>query len=253
MPGYSPSMNIAPFVGVTTDSAGNYTGLIPAAENGYTASSGALCGFAAVFTGNLLVNTPGDITLTLLHQDGFVMGIGNSASRVSGPLAGVSFLWTAKYTPEPRLFGNLVVTEDSCGGVIVRLGNLCKCGADIGFYEPISLNYTDPAGRVYTIGGDGSLKSVTDVSGNRLTVTANGITASNGLTVPFVRDGQGRITKITDPLQREYLYGYDAAGDLTSVTYPGVATAAQYTYDLALESAVSVSWLCAYSVPTSPN
>jgi len=38
------------------------------------------------------------------------------------------------------------------------------------------------------------------VAGNTLTVTAGGIASSNGLTVPFVRDGQGRITRITDPL-----------------------------------------------------
>jgi len=39
--------------------------------------------------------------------------------------------------------------------------------------------------------------------------------------VPFIRDGQGRITQITDTLGRNYLYGYDASGNLATVTFPG--------------------------------
>ncbi len=46
------------------------------------------------------------------------------------------------------------------------------------------------------------------MNGNTLTVTAAGITSSTGLSVPFVRDAQGRITKITDPLGKEYMYTY---------------------------------------------
>lgn len=69
-----------------------------------------------------------------------------------------------------------------------------------------------------------------DVAGNLLTVTPAGITSSNGLSVPFVRDTQGRITQITDPLGNKYQYGYDANGNLTSVTYPQIATPAQYKY-----------------------
>jgi len=49
--------------------------------------------------------------------------------------------------------------------------------------------------------------------------------------VPFVRDAQGRITQITDTLGNNYLYSYDANGNLANVTYPGVATPAQYQYD----------------------
>src|SRR5262249_23319402 len=35
----------------------------------------------------------------------------------------------------------------------------------------------------------------------------------------------------TDPLGNVYQYGYDGSGNLGSVTYPGVATPATYTYD----------------------
>jgi YD repeat-containing protein len=56
--------------------------------------------------------------------------------------------------------------------------------------------------------------------------------------VPFVRDSQGRITQITDPLNQVYTYAYDSNGNLASVAYP-VSPAhpsdpkpmAQYTYN----------------------
>jgi YD repeat-containing protein len=115
---------------------------------------------------------------------------------------------------------------------MLKYENIYFCYDNAGTYNPEVYVYTDPYGRVYTIGGDGSLRSITDLAGNTLTVTPNGIVSSNGLNVPFVRDAQGRITQITDPKGNVYQYGYDAAGNLSSVTYPGVTTSAQYTYDL---------------------
>jgi YD repeat-containing protein len=114
---------------------------------------------------------------------------------------------------------------------IVRSGNIYFCYANAGTYQPDVYTYTDPYGRAYTISATGGLQSIKDLSGNTLTVTPNGITSSNGLSVPFVRDDQGRITKITDPLGHDYLYAYETAGNLASVTYPGVANPASYTYD----------------------
>jgi len=61
-------------------------------------------------------------------------------------------------------------------------------------------------GRAYTIDGNGNLQSVQDVAGNTLTVTATGITGSNGLNVPFLRDGQGRITQITNARETVHVY-----------------------------------------------
>jgi YD repeat-containing protein len=99
-------------------------------------------------------------------------------------------------------------------------------------YSPPGYIYTDAVGTQYAMGADGSLQSITDLSGNSLTVTAAGITSSpSGVSVPFVRDGQGRITQITDTLGRNYLYGYDANGNLATVTFPGIATPAKYQYD----------------------
>lgn len=187
-----------------------------------------------------------DVTLTLNGQrrtfyfTPYVPGDQVSPGVFAPNLLGVYF---PAYTGEPGMYGTLTVgtsgsnlagsntgctldwlQRDSTSGVFF-------CYQNAGIYAPGSYVYTDPYGRVYTIGGDGSLKSIRDLGGNMLTVTANGISSTNGLSVPFVRDAQGRITQITDPLLNVYQYGYDASGNLSSVTYPGVATPAAYTYD----------------------
>ncbi|MFN0168640.1 MAG: hypothetical protein ACKV22_19620 [Bryobacteraceae bacterium] len=66
------------------------------------------------------------------------------------------------------------------------------------------------AGREFVIGGDKKLKSTRDLNGDTLTIAADGVTSSAGnVRIAFTRDPQGRISKITDPLGKEYLYGYN--------------------------------------------
>ncbi|NUM89263.1 MAG: hypothetical protein HUU37_08680, partial [Bdellovibrionales bacterium] len=64
-------------------------------------------------------------------------------------------------------------------------------------YETVGhdiMNTVDEAHR------DGTLKTITDLNGNVLTFTPNGITSSmDGVHVDFVRDSLGRITEITGP------------------------------------------------------
>src|SRR5204862_6101102 len=109
-----------------------------------------------------------------------------------------------RYTAEPGCLVSLNATGDNCSGVMLNYGGQYECGiSNPGqAYQASGYTYTDPYGRVYTIGPDGALQSLKDLNGNTLTVTANGITSSNGLSVPFVRDGQGRITKITAQITR---------------------------------------------------
>jgi RHS repeat-associated protein len=174
-----------------------------------------------------------DVTLTINGQRRTfyftpLTGVDPNLAWVGGILNGFAFV--THYTPEPGLFGSLESGDTGCAlDWLQRAGNTFFCFAGAGVFQPLSYVYTDPYGRKYTIGGDGALNSIRDLAGNTLTVTAAGITASNGLSVPFERDTEGRITKITDPLGNEYQYTY-TAGDLTSVKYPGVATAARYTY-----------------------
>jgi RHS repeat-associated protein len=160
------------------------------------------------------------------------------------------YFWS--YTPEPGMYGTLTLGNDgsdmlgSTGCLFDWLqayDNSYVCYDGIGTYNPTEYIYTDPYGRVYTIGGDGSLRSIQDLGGNTLTVTPTGIQASNGLNVPFTRDNLGRITQIIDTLGHQYNYAYDANGNLQSVTYPvdplhpsdpanpSKVPVAQYNYD----------------------
>src|SRR5205807_2570064 len=98
--------------------------------------------------------------------------------------------------------------------------------------QPTTYTYADPLGRVYVISANGQIQSIRDNNGNSLTFGANGITSSaGGITVPFTRDNQDRITQITDLNGNSYSYLYDAAGNLSAVTLPGTSAPASYSYD----------------------
>src|SRR5262249_55529115 len=87
------------------------------------------------------------------------------------------YLKAPVYTPEPGTFGTL--TGDGCSLLYIS-DQAVNCFPDFSAYKPTIYTYTDPSGRVYKIGADGSLKSIKDPNGNTLTVTANGITSSVG-------------------------------------------------------------------------
>jgi YD repeat-containing protein len=55
--------------------------------------------FGAELTGAFLVTAPGDVTLTIASDDGFILGIGNGATRVGGILCNPP----AKATPQGTL------------------------------------------------------------------------------------------------------------------------------------------------------
>jgi RHS repeat-associated protein len=142
----------------------------------------------------------------------------------------IFFAWIlyAQYVPQPGLHGTL--TSDGCSPVWSLNGSF-NCLLSTTPYQPTTYVYTDPSGRVYTISANGQLQSIKDLNGNTLTIAANGITSSvNGVVVPFVRDGAGRITKITDTNGKNYIYSYDQNGNLQSVQYPALTTAETYTY-----------------------
>lgn len=172
---------------------------------------------------DLQVNPAKDVTLTMPGgQRVTFFFTPKSAPGVFG------FLLLPQYTAEAGVYGNL--TSDGCSLVVPSGGTyFCFPGSE---YQPSAYTYTDPYGRQYRLGADGSLRSIQDLSGNKLTFSADGITSSaGGLNVPFVRDSQGRITRITDPEGHVYSYGYDSNGDLISVSLPGVSQPLSYTYD----------------------
>src|SRR5262249_8345004 len=75
-----------PMVNVATDVNGTFTGLIPVGGNGYQPGVGGYFVATAVFTGAFLVREAGDVVLSIHSDDGFILGIGNGATRVSGPM-----------------------------------------------------------------------------------------------------------------------------------------------------------------------
>jgi RHS repeat-associated protein/uncharacterized repeat protein (TIGR01451 family) len=75
-----------PFTNITTDLQGNFTGAIVAEGNGLQAGVGSLFVFQLVLTGSFTVASGGDVTFNFFSDDGFVFGVANGATRVSGPL-----------------------------------------------------------------------------------------------------------------------------------------------------------------------
>ncbi len=152
------------------------------------------------------------------------------------PIANPIFqsFYTPAYVTPAGMYGKLESTADTCNGVLSQAGGIYRCGVGTfgQDFQITAWKYTDPGGRAYTFTRASGLTSIQDLNGNRINIGPNGITSTAGnINVPIVRDTFGRITKITDPRGKDYLYGYGLQGDLESVTYPGIATAATFTYD----------------------
>ena len=182
-------------------------------------------GWALGINTNLSVDPAGDVTFTLGGQRRtFYL---NADIRRLASSHGT--LW--RFTPEPGFFGTLTDSFEGCPlDIVIPDGSLWFCVGG-GQYNPPGYIYTDPTGTSYTISATGALQSIQDRSGNGLTIAPNGITSTTGLSVPFVRDAQNRITQIADPQGNIYRYGYDANGNLATVTYPNLTTPSAYTYD----------------------
>jgi len=93
---------------------------------------------------------------------------------------------------------------------------------DFEIYNPTGYVYTSEDGFIYRFGGASSnlrfqLTSVTDPNGVTVQITPNGFQRSDGLSVSFVRDGVGRISRLTDPEGNAINYEYDADGNLSAV------------------------------------
>jgi RHS repeat-associated protein len=74
-----------PFTDLTTDETGAVNGEIPAEGNDLKAGLGSLETFEASFTANFVVAQAGDVTFKVTSENGFMLGVGGGASRVSGP------------------------------------------------------------------------------------------------------------------------------------------------------------------------
>ena len=89
-PANYPSINdtTRPFADVTTDLSGNFMGGITAQGNGLEAGVGTLTSFDAELEAHFIVPKAGDVSFNVVADDGFILGVGNGATRVSGTYVG---------------------------------------------------------------------------------------------------------------------------------------------------------------------
>jgi len=85
--GLSPQSR--PFTDELTTVAGLYTGTLVAQGNGAQAGVGNLSSFDAAFTASFMTSQAEDVTFKVITAQGFNLGLGGGAWRVSGPLAAV--------------------------------------------------------------------------------------------------------------------------------------------------------------------
>jgi RHS repeat-associated protein len=84
-------------------------------------------------------------------------------------------------------------------------------------YNPTQFVLTTRNGERLNLSTTKGLLSETDRNGNSLTVDTSGIHSSNGQSIPFQRDGSGRVVQITGPSGQVLKYGY-AGSDLSTST-----------------------------------
>ena len=97
-------------------------------------------------------------------------------------------------------------------------------------YNPTRFQMTTADGTVFVIDEKAGLQSIRDLNNNTVTITPQGIIHSSGRSITFIRDSQGRITRITDPSGAQLVYAYDTNGDLVGST-DGDARTTIYTYN----------------------
>jgi RHS repeat-associated protein len=120
---------------------------------------------------------------------------------------------TAAFTARAGSTSTLAVDGDATVSYTFD-GNLYSGGV----FAPARFKLTAKDGTVYLLDSATGLVSETDRVGNTVTIDAAGIHSSLGPSITFVRDGSGRISELDKPDGTKILYGYDAAGNLASVT-----------------------------------
>ena len=85
-------------------------------------------------------------------------------------------------------------------------------------FDPRRFQLTTLDGTVLLLDRTQGLIAMADRHGNRLSVSAVGVTSSTGPSIAYTRDGSGRITQVNGPGGQVVRYAYSAAGDLVSVT-----------------------------------
>ncbi len=152
------------------------------------------------------------------------LGFTFETTGVSGGLLGVAF--RPSFVADPGNYYTLQVPDAALkkaddGSVHVFFANLP--------YNPSKYFLTDPDGNTFTYHESRGLLRATDLNGNEITVTDNGILHSSGTDITFARDSMGRITSVTNPEGQTWSFAYDGSGNLSTVTDPE-ARVTTYSY-----------------------
>ena len=193
---------------------------------------------AADFTGflgsfSMQEGRPHKVTITF--PDGKVYEFQGSLSP-SQQQAGTITAGIYAFTPIAPTLGKLDVVGDNdilvngapdeqTPTVPVTLNNLNGT-----LFNPTLFKLTTQEGAEFVIDQKKGLVSMTDLNGNSVTFTDNGIISSTGKSIVFDRDANGHITRITDPAGAAMNYGYDASGNLISFT-DRVGNTTGFTFD----------------------
>lgn len=140
---------------------------------------------------------------------------------------------TISYQAQPGTRGTLVPLDQGSSGAVVGgfPGDLqIWDDATAELFNPSRFKLTLPDGREMVIVRDQGLESLRDRHGNAVTFSAGGITHSSGVGITIDRDGQGRVTRISDPAGYEVEYFYDGDNDLVRVSEPGDGGARDTTF-----------------------
>jgi RHS repeat-associated protein len=156
---------------------------------------------------------------------------------------GLSEGFTFNSVPQPfPFFGNnpVFIPDPGVTDTLIPPSATIFCGSNgcndfLGNpYHPTNFVLQTKDNFQYTIDELAGLQQIQDPSGNTVTVTATGLTSSTGVSVPFTRDAQGRITSIqgpgAGPNPPKVSYAYDADGNLVSF-FDQLNNQTQYFYE----------------------
>ncbi len=146
-------------------------------------------------------------------------------------------LFAIEFIPQGDTNSKLTSNTGS-SGLGVQGGNLVPFAE----FEPVDPNVytlTTLDGTTYSLDQGFNVREIETTAGYTLTFTENGIEHSGGLAVSFIRDIEGRITRIEKQDGEGVDYSYDTNGDLATFTdLKGNTTTFTYIQDHYLEDII---------------
>ncbi len=152
---------------------------------------------------------PGKTKVYLTNPSGQRVGFTYQERLSSGSFFGS--IYTPYFKADPGVYDTLTIDETQ----VARGGILGAFGSGI---NPNVYTLTTKDGLKYRYGETDGLRTITDLNGNVVTFTDDGISHSTGTSIQFIRDHRGRIKQILDPAGNSLVYQYDVGGDLVSFT-----------------------------------